>query len=153
LFHLSHDQAKGYSLSIFGRLLQAQRDLEQDTQHLETLQKNAQVGHAQVAQGQARVAAGEASLDRWQEVSRAWRQRLSNLSRILHPWRLADSTHQTSKEVEEQLRAEPKAIETLLETNVLAMKKDTLDKVRKQLAGISALVDFGGKRYTRTWSR
>ena len=30
----------------------------------------------------------------------------------------------------------------LLETNRLPMKKDTLDKVRKQLAGISALVDF-----------
>ena len=72
----------------------------------------------------------------------AWRQRLSNLSRILHPWRLADSIRQTSKEVEEQLRAELKAIETLLETNGLPMKKDTLDKVRKQLAGISALVDF-----------
>ena len=46
------------------------------------------------------------------------------------------------KEVEEQLRAELQAIETLLETNGLPMKKDTLDKVRKQLAGISALVDL-----------
>jgi hypothetical protein len=43
--------------------------------------------------------------------------------------------------VEEQLGAELKAIETLLETNGLPMKKDTLDKVRKQLAGIAALVD------------
>jgi hypothetical protein len=49
---------------------------------------------------------------------------------------------ETSKEVEEQLRAELLAIETLLETNGLPMKKDTLDKVRKQLAGIAALVDF-----------
>jgi hypothetical protein len=39
------------------------------------------------------------------------------------------------------LRAELKAIETLLETNGLPLKKDTLDKVRKQLAGVSALVD------------
>ena len=44
--------------------------------------------------------------------------------------------------MEEQLRAELKAIETLLETNGLPMKQDILDKVRKQLAGISALVDF-----------
>ena len=44
--------------------------------------------------------------------------------------------------MEEQLRTELEAIETLLETNGLPMKKDTLDKVRKQLAGISALVDF-----------
>ena len=77
----------------------------------------------------------------WQGIGRAWRQHLSNLSRILHPWRLADSTRQTSKEVQEQLGAELEAIETLLETNGLPRKKATLDKVRKQLAGISALVD------------
>ena len=41
----------------------------------------------------------------------------------------------------------------LLETDRLPMKKDTLDKVRKQLAGISALVDFGGRRCVRTWSK
>jgi hypothetical protein len=46
------------------------------------------------------------------------------------------------KEVEEQLRAELGASETLLETDGLPMKKNTLDKVRKQLASISALVDF-----------
>jgi hypothetical protein len=33
-------------------------------------------------------------------------------------------------------------IETLLETNGLPVKKGTLDKVRKQLAGVSALVDL-----------
>jgi hypothetical protein len=63
------------------------------------------------------------------------------LSRLLHPWRLTDSTRQTSKEVEEQLRAELQAIETMLETNGLPLKKDILNKVRKQLGGISALVD------------
>jgi len=70
------------------------------------------------------------------------RHNLSNLSRILHPWRLSDSRRQTSKEVKAQLRAELQAIETLLETNGLPLKKDTLDKVQKQLAGISALIDF-----------
>ena len=80
--------------------------------------------------------------DHWQEVGNAWRQHLSNVSRILHPWRLVNSIRQTSQEVEEQLRAELKAIETLLETNGLPMKKDPLDKVRKQLAGVSALVDL-----------
>src|SRR5215831_5765013 len=141
LFHLGHDLAKGYSLAIFGRLRHAKRDLEHAKQRLETLQHNAQVDPAHVAQAQARVAACATSVHHWQEVGRAWRQRLSNVSRILHPWRLADSTCQTSTEVEEQLGAELEAIETLLETNGLPVKKDTLDKVRKQLAGIAALVD------------
>jgi len=142
LFHLGHDLAKGYSLAIFGHLRQAKRDLEQAKQCLEKWPKSAQADPAQVAQAQARVAACATSVNRWQEVGSAWRQGLSNLSRILHPWRLAGSIRQTSKEVEAQLRAELKAIETLLETNGLPMKKDTWDKVRKQLVGISALVDF-----------
>jgi Family of unknown function (DUF6399)/Winged helix-turn-helix DNA-binding len=142
LFHLGHDLATGYSLCIYSRLRQAKRELEQAKQRLETLQKNAQVDPSQVAQVQGQVAACATSLHHWQEVGRAWCQHLSNLSRILHPWRLLDSIRQTSKEVEKQLRAELLAIETLLDTNGLPMKKDTLDKVRKQLAGISALVDF-----------
>ena len=142
LFHMGHALAKGYSLCIFGRLRQAKRELEQTQQCLEQLQKNVQVEPAQVVQAQARVAACATSVHHWQEVGRAWRQHLSNVSRILHPWRLADSIRQTSKEVEEQLRAELKAIETLLETNGLPMKKDPLDKVQKQLAGMAALVDL-----------
>jgi len=142
LFHLGHDLAKGYSLAIFGRLRQAKRELEQAKQGREKLQKNIQTDSAQVAQAQSRIAACATSVHHWQEVGRAWRQHLSNVSRILHPWRLADSIRQTSREVEEQLRAELQAIKTLLETNGLPRKTDPLDKVRKQLAGISALVDL-----------
>jgi hypothetical protein len=142
LFHLGHDLAKGYSLGIFGRLRQAKRDLQQAKQGLEKLQKNTQTAPVQIAQAQSRAAACATAVHHWQEVGSAWRQHLSNVSRILHPWRLADSIRQTSKEVEEQLRAELEAIETLLATNGLPMKKATLDKVRKQLAGLSALVDL-----------
>lgn len=142
LCHLSHDLAKSYSLAIFGRLRQAKRELEHAKQGLEKLQKNLQTDSAQAAQAQARVAACATSVKDWQEVGRAWRQHLAKLSGILHPWRLVDSIRQTSQEVEEQLRAELTASETLLETNGLPRKTATLDKVHKQLAGISALVDL-----------
>ena len=142
LFHLSHDLAKGYSLAIFGRLRQAKGDLEHAQRRLETLQKDAQGERVHIERAQAQIAACTTSVSHWQGVGRAWRQHLSNLSCILHPWRLADSTRQASKEVEKHLHAELLAIEALLETNGLPGKKDTLDKVRKQLAGISALVDF-----------
>jgi hypothetical protein len=42
LFHLSHDLAKGYSLSIFGRLRQAQQVLAHARQRLEALQAPSQ---------------------------------------------------------------------------------------------------------------
>ena len=141
LFHLSHDLAKAYSLSIFGRLRQAQQVLAHARQRLEALQAS-QPGSVQVQQVQASVEAYEAVVARWQGVRSAYRQSLSNLSRIVHPWRLVDSTRQTSQEVERQLHVEIQVLETLLETHGLPVKKDTLDKVRKQLAGVSALVDF-----------
>src|SRR5919202_636797 len=142
VFHLGHDLAKGYSLAIFGRLRQAKQALEQAKQGLEKVHKHAPAEPDQVVQAQARVTTCATSVHHWQEVSRAWRQHLANVSRILHPWRLVDSIRQTSQEVEEQLGAELQAIETLLETNVLPMRKETLAKVQKQLAGISALVDL-----------
>src|SRR2546423_5196359 len=141
LFHLSHELAKGYSLSIFGRLRQAQQGLAHARQRLEALQAS-QPGSVQVQQVQASVEAYEAVVARWQGVRSAYRQSLSNLSRIVHPWRLVDATRQTSQEVERQLHVEIQVLETLLETHGLPVKKDTLNKVRKQLAGVSALIDF-----------
>ena len=87
LFHLSHELAKGYALSIFGRLRQAQQALAQARQRLEALQAS-QAGSAQVQQAQASVEACEAVVARWQGARSAYRQRLANLSRSMHPWRL-----------------------------------------------------------------
>jgi hypothetical protein len=142
LFHLGHDLAKSYSLSIFSRLRQAKQALEQAKQRLETLQKKPQADPVHIAQAQAEVATYAASVHHWSEVGYTWRQHLSNLSRIVHPWRLSDSMRQSSQEVEEQLQAELQAIETFLETHGLPVKKETLSKVQKQLGAISALVDF-----------
>jgi hypothetical protein len=141
VFHLSHELAKGYSLSIFSRLRQAQQGLAHARQRLEALQAS-QPGSAQVQQVRASVEAYEAVVARWQGVRSAYRQHLANLSRIVHPWRLVDTTRQTSPEVERQLHGEIQGLETLLKTHGLPVKKDILDKVGKQLAGVSALIDF-----------
>jgi len=116
VFHLSHDLATGYALAIFGRLRQAKQALEHAKQRLETLQQNTQTERSHVEQAQALVADSETSVHHWQGVHHAWKHHLSNLSRILHPWRLAGSSRQTSQEVEEQLRAETRASERLLKT-------------------------------------
>src|SRR5512145_403976 len=90
LFHLSHDLAKGYSLAIFGRLRQAKQALEQAKQRLEALQA-CPPDREQAQQAQASVEACETSVQHWQDVRSAYRERLANVSRIMHPWRLADS--------------------------------------------------------------
>jgi len=70
VFHLSHDLAKGYALSIFGRLRQAQQALAQARQRLAALQTS-QAGSAQVQPAQASVEVCEASVQRWQGVGSA----------------------------------------------------------------------------------
>ena len=141
VFPLSHALAKGYSLSIFGRLRQAQQVLAHARQRLEAWQAS-QPGRAQVQQVQASGETCEAVVACWQGGRSAYRQSLSTLSRIVHPWRLVDATRQTSQEVERQLHVEIQVRETWRETHGVPGKKDTVEKVRTQRAGVSALVDF-----------
>jgi hypothetical protein len=140
VFHLSHELATRYSLAIFGRLRHANQACEHAKQRLEAFQ-NSQADGVQIERAQAVVADCETSVHDWQGVRSSSRERLSNLSRLLHPWRRVDSTRQTSQEVERQVHAELQALETLLATNGLPVKPATLDKVRTQLVGVSALVD------------
>jgi hypothetical protein len=94
---------------------------------------------AQQAQAVARRVQRKCSTG--ETVDRAYRQHLENVSLLVHPWRLLDSTRQTSHEVEHQLHAEITALEVFVETHGLPVNKKAVDKVRKQLAGVSALVD------------
>jgi hypothetical protein len=141
LFHLIHDLVKSYSLAICSRRRQAQQALEHAQERLTTCQ-GAHPGSAEVQQAQAWVKAHEAEVKRWHSVHSDYRTHLEHLSLIMHPWRLLGSIPQTSQEVECQLQAAVAALETLVATQGLPLKKHTLDKVRKQLSGIAALVDL-----------
>jgi DNA-binding transcriptional ArsR family regulator len=142
VFHLSHDLAQSYALAIFSRLRQAQQALTPAREHLAIVQAS-HPGSPQTQQAQAEVERHEAEVQRWQEVRSAYRTHLANLSLTLHPWRLVDLTRQTAQKVEHQLQAEVTALETLIASHGLPAKKKTWEKVYKQLAGLSALVDFG----------
>ena len=141
LFHLIHDLVKSYALPLGRRLQQARRDLEQAQEHL----RKCLVSPASAPplhQAQARVEACVAEVTRWESVRLSYRRHLERVSLIVHPWRLGNSTRQSSQEVEQQLQAEITALETLVATHGLPVKSTTLDKVRKQLAGVAALIDF-----------
>src|SRR5439155_21374933 len=141
LFHLLHELVKSYSWAICARLRQARQAVSQAQESVSKGQASHPSG-AETQQAQAVVEASEAEVTRWERVHSAYRHDLEMVSLIVHPWRLVDSTRQTSQEVERRLQAEIEAIEALMETHGLPVKKKALDKVRKQLAGVSALVDF-----------
>jgi len=145
VFHLIHDLVKSYSLAIGGPLRQARQALNQARESLARCQAS-QRSSDEVQQAQAEVEAREAEVERWESVHSAYRHHLETVSLIVHPWRIFNSTPQTSQEVESRLHAEIDAITALIETHGLPAKKKALEKVRKQLAGLSALVDLWWQR-------
>jgi len=140
LFHLLHELVKGYSLVIGRQLKTARQGLSRAQEHLATCQAEG-ASAAQIESARAAVAAGEAEVAHWQQVRDTYRGHLEAMSLSVHPWRVKDSMPQSSQEVEAQLAAEVAALQELLESNGLAVKQKVLDKVRKQLAGLAAVID------------
>ena len=140
VLHLIPEVVQSYALSIYSRLRHARQTLSQAQEHLATCQASDPHG-VQAQQAQLVVEATEAEVRRWEGVHSNYRHHLEMLSLIVHPWRLADSTPQTSQDVAQLLQAEIAAIETFVETHGLPLKKQTLEKVRQQLAGVSTLID------------
>jgi hypothetical protein len=140
LFHLLHELVKGYSLGIWRRLKTARQALSQAQEHLARCQAEG-ASQAQIESAQVAVATGEAEVAHWQQVRDTYRGHLEAMALQVHPWRVKDSAPQSSQEVEAQLAAEVAALQELLETNGLPVKQKGLDKVRKQLADLAAVID------------
>src|SRR6266581_4709543 len=128
MFHLLHELAKGYSLAIWSQLKTARQALSRAQEHLAKCQASG-ASEAQIESAQAAVAAGEADVAHWQQVRDTYRGHLGAMSLQVHPWRVTDSTPQSSQEVEAQVAAEVAALQELLESNGLTVKKKVLDKV------------------------
>jgi hypothetical protein len=141
LFHVIHELVKGYGLAISRHLRQAHQALKQAREHLDACHASDPSSEAS-QQAHAAVAACEAKVQHWQEVRNLYQGHLMRLSLIVHPWRVADSAPQSSQEVQQLLETEIEAVEAFIETTGLPVKHKTLEKVRKQLGDVSALVDL-----------
>jgi hypothetical protein len=122
VFPLLHELAKGYSLAIWSQLKTARQALSRAQERLATCQA-AGASEAQIESAQAAVAAGEADVAHWQQVRDTYRGHVGAMSLQGHPWRVTDSTPQSSQEVEAQVAAEVAALQELLESKGLAIKK------------------------------
>ena len=145
VFHLIHDLVKSYSLAICGPLRHARQALHQARESLTTCQASHRSSE-EAQHAQAEVEACDAEVERWERAHSAYRHHLETVSLLVHPWRLCNATPQTSPEVERRLHAAIDAITALIATHGLPAKKKAVDKVRKQLAGLSALVDLWWQR-------
>ena len=142
LFHLSHDLAKGYSLSIFGRLRQAQQVLAQARQRLEALQAS-QPGQCPGPAGPGLSARpARPSWHAGRVCAAPIGSALPTCRGSCIPGGLWTQPARRHKRLNASCKPRSRRLKRCLTTHGLPVKKDTLDKVRKQLAGVSALVDF-----------
>jgi hypothetical protein len=116
VFHLLHALATGYSLVIWRQVNTSRQALSRAQVHVAHCQAE---GASEVAieSAQVAVASGEAEVAHWQEVRDTSRSHLEAMSLSVHPWRVEDSTPQSSHAGEAQLTDEVAALQALLETN------------------------------------
>lgn len=96
---------------------------------------------AEAQRAHAEGAACAAEVARWESVHSASRHHRETVSLLVQPWRLCHSTPQTSQEVERRWHAEIDAITACIATPGVPATQQAVDKVHKQLAGVSALVE------------
>jgi hypothetical protein len=139
-FHVVHDIVKSYSLAIGQRVRHARQAL---TQAQEALARRQGQCHAaqEASEATALVAARQAEVVRWEEAHHTYRGHLECLSHTLHPFHLADSTPQTSAQVERQLTAAVEGIAALAQRYQLPARHKTMAKVHTQVPALAALVD------------
>jgi hypothetical protein len=97
------------------------------------------------------VEASAAEVTRWEKVHSAYRYHLATVSLIVHLWRLVDSTRQTSAAMKCQLHAETRALEALIETNGLPVKKKAWTRSVSSLLACRPWWTFGGWRGLEGW--
>jgi Family of unknown function (DUF6399)/IclR helix-turn-helix domain len=140
-FHGVHDIVKSYSLAIGRHVRQAQQELTKATETHARLQEGPRTA-PDAPEVQALVAARQATVQQWAEVQRTYRRHLETLSLTRHPFCIAASTPQTSAQVAHQWHAAVAAIEGWARRQQLPARERAMQKVRKQVPALAALVDW-----------
>ncbi len=140
-FHCMHEIVKSYSLALGRRVRHAHKALREAQEALARLHGRPQEPH-ETPDATAVVAMRHAEVTHWEEARRTYRNHLETLSLTLHPFRLVDSTPQTSAQVAIRLQATIEAIEVFAQHHRLPARPNAMLKVRKQVPALAALVDF-----------
>lgn len=139
--HLMHDMVQSYALTMARQVRHAHQALA----HAEAvLARHPGLVHSDPDRRavQAEVHAQRAEGQRWAEVQRMSRHHLETLSLTRHPCGIADAAPQTSAQVQGQWPAAVEAIAAWAARHQLPHRHDAMQKVRKQLPALAALVDL-----------
>ena len=142
VFPLLYALVKGDALAISRQWQAAHQALSHAQAHRDQLQASG-TSEPEPQAAQSAVAACEAEVSHWEQGRATSRAHLTAMSLPVFPWRVTDSTPQTSHEVAAHLTAEVAAIQAWLATNGLPVQQQVLGKVRPQLAGLAGGIDLG----------
>jgi len=142
VFPLLYALVKGDALAISRQWQAAHQALSHAQAHRDKLQASG-TSEPEPQAAQSAVAACEAAVSHWEQGRETSRAHLTAMSLPVFPWRVTDSTPQTSHEVAAHLTAEVAAIQAWLATKGLPVQQQVLGKVRPQLAGLAGGIDLG----------
>jgi hypothetical protein len=140
-FHVVHELIKSYSLALGRHRRQAHQALKQAQEALTRCQERPPADQ-DGPETTMEVAARQGEVSRWEEAHNSYRGLLETLSLTLPPFRMADSAPQTSAQVANHRQATVMAIEEWAQCHQLPVRHAAMTKVRKQLPGLAAMVDF-----------
>ena len=99
VFHLMHDIGKRYAFAIGRQVRQARQEWQKAQDGLQRHQEREPRAPVASREATRQVETAQAEVWRWETVQSEYRQRLETLSLTLHPFRIDDSTPQTSAQV------------------------------------------------------
>jgi Family of unknown function (DUF6399) len=131
---------KSYALALGRRVRQAHKELTEAKAALARLQGRPQAAH-ETPEAMALVARRQAEGTRWGEAHHTYRAHVETLSLTLPPFRMVDSTPQTSPQVASHLQAAMEASDACAHHHQFPARPHAMLKVRKQVPALAALVD------------
>ena len=140
-FHLMPDIVQSSALTIARQVRQAHKALTHAEAVLASPPGLARVAPAS-PQATAAMEAKRAEVTRWEEVQSTYRHQLETLSLTLHPFSLSAAAPQTSAQVQSRVQAAVEAIAAWAACPQLPDRHEALQKVRKQIPALAALVDW-----------
>ena len=140
IFHFQYEISKWLGPG-FGRMMRgAKEKVKNANEHLEYL-KNSNANQEEILEAEREVGRAKADHDVVQQQKDKYRNVQQSISKSVHTFSIDDNSPKTSAQVKGELQQHMDQLQTLAAVNEIEDKKETLDKVRKQISDLASIVD------------
>jgi len=140
LFHAQYDISKWLGRAWHGKLGRACKQLQDAEARLASLAEK-EAAPEKIAEQQQRIQQTKEKLKSIEEGRAAYREAQLSVSEAVHAFAVADSTAQTSEQVEKRLEEQAQRFEKTAQEQNVQDQKDAVGKFRRQIEDIASMVD------------